>query len=252
MFETALFVVGLSFSIMSLETASIFDNVRTNELDRQMSDDSQVSNLSVSVTSSKKKFSIVWRKMSTLATIPTSYKDCLDDLYPMDDYRIQPAETWKIDTGIGYKNMPRNIVAILYGRSGYATQGLRVFHGVLDYNYEGKIMVMVTNEGNEDIILSPKKAFAQIMFQKRVTREGDEDNSRGTNGFGSSDVPLIQSEESLPNESVLLYKTNRINIYNPTSSPEILPRMNRRQPIRSNRIVRSPNFFASSHQTEPL
>lgn len=106
---------------------------------------------------------------------------------------ILPHETVKIPTGISTE-MPEGIVALIYSRSGMATQkGLVVCQGtaVIDSDYRGEWIIPIHNDTNKIQNVSPGERIAQVIFteylQPVFTISNTLSNTgRGDAGFGST------------------------------------------------------------------
>jgi len=85
---------------------------------------------------------------------------------------------------------------MICGRSGHGSKGVKVFGGIIDPEYRGKIMVclgLLAKEGS--VFFDPGSKIAQLIIMPRyegslVSMEGlsKESTSRGAKGFGSSDA----------------------------------------------------------------
>lgn len=117
------------------------------------------------------------------------------DFYLTTDITLKPGETVKIPTGIRSK-MEDGWVLMLFPRSGLGFKfrlQLNNTVGVIDSDYygsdnEGHIFARITNDSNEEKVLSLKEgdAFIQgVFFPYGVTMDDHEDGIRN-GGFGST------------------------------------------------------------------
>ncbi|NLP43879.1 MAG: dUTP diphosphatase [Peptococcaceae bacterium] len=109
------------------------------------------------------------------------------------DLIIKPGERAKIPTGIAME-IPDNLVGLVFARSGLASKkGLTLSNGVgvIDSDYRGEIMVLVINQGHEDVIIHDGERIAQIIFLDVLKASFKEVENldvtlRGDKGFGST------------------------------------------------------------------
>ncbi len=114
---------------------------------------------------------------------------CLDD-----EMSIKPGERVGIPTGIAIELPGSHVVALVFARSGLASQkGLALSNGVgvIDSDYRGEIKVLVVNLGQEDVKIQNGDRIAQMLFTNvfRAVFTGVEeleDTIRGEGGFGST------------------------------------------------------------------
>lgn len=128
----------------------------------------------------------------------------LDLVYAGDvPLNVFPGDTVKIGLGFAMHIKSKEIGAFLLPRSGLGTKGLVLGNGtgVIDSDYQGEVIVAVTNRNkpgagpfapNEPITINPGDRFAQMVFmpvfQARFTvvDEFAVETERGTGGFGST------------------------------------------------------------------
>ena len=117
------------------------------------------------------------------------------DFYAPFDFTLKPGETIKVPTGIRVKIVEGWFLGI-YPRSGlgfkYRLQ-LNNTVGIIDSDYynalnEGHIFIKITNDTNENKVLTVKKgeAFAQGIFMPFGFTEDDEVTNVRTGGMGST------------------------------------------------------------------
>lgn len=86
---------------------------------------------------------------------------------------------------------------ILYGavraRSGLTSKGIEVFHGTIDADYRGEVLVLMKNHTHSDFMIEAGDRIAQLIFSVAVVPElvHHDDVSkfataRGSGGFGST------------------------------------------------------------------
>lgn len=107
---------------------------------------------------------------------------------------IKPGERAAVPTGIAIELPNPNLVALVFARSGLASQkGLALSNGVgvVDSDYRGEIKVLMINHGQEDVVIQNGDRIAQMLLlevSKAIFTEVDDlgDTARGEGGFGST------------------------------------------------------------------
>jgi deoxyuridine 5'-triphosphate nucleotidohydrolase len=98
--------------------------------------------------------------------------------------------------------IPVGVMCQVMSRSSLAKQGINVKGGVIDSGYTGNISVIIQNDSEEDFLLKPQQKIAQLVFlqlasidslQPVETRKELGQTSRGTDGFGSTDLTEAQT-----------------------------------------------------------
>lgn len=118
------------------------------------------------------------------------------DFFAPTSFILEPGKTIKIPTGIRV-TMNEGEVLMVYPRSGlgfkYRMQ-LNNTVGVIDEDYyysdnEGHIFAKITNDTNEDKVLSVEAggAFMQGIFMNYLTTDDDEVTKTRNGGMGSTD-----------------------------------------------------------------
>ncbi len=107
---------------------------------------------------------------------------------------ITPGERVRVPTGIAIELPGPEVVALVFARSGLADKkGLALSNGVgvIDSDYRGEIAVLMTNFGQEEVIIKHGERIAQMLFVEvaiasfvAVNELGD--TARGSGGFGST------------------------------------------------------------------
>lgn len=109
---------------------------------------------------------------------------------------LEPMQRARIPTGIAIQLPSRDLVALVYARSGLAWRhGLTLSNGVgvIDSDYTGEIQVLMTNFGEESVIIERNDRIAQVVVGpiQHVTFEvvsGLAETDRAEGGFGSTGV----------------------------------------------------------------
>ncbi len=137
-------------------------------------------------------FEIIIEKITEEAKIPKKANngDAGYDLYSCDYYSIPPYGQDLIKTGIKI-DLPENHVALIWDKSGLASQGITTMGGVIDSGYHGEIKIVIKNLSEDIFNIVPGQKIAQMLIQRIETpllKEDKIDNKseRGDNGFGSS------------------------------------------------------------------
>ena len=84
--------------------------------------------------------------------------------------------------------LPKDSLGLIVGHSSSTINGLHVFPGVIDNDYLGEIIVMVSSTKNI-VIITFGQRFAQLLLLPLIpTSNKFVSNSRNNKGFRSSDV----------------------------------------------------------------
>ncbi len=118
------------------------------------------------------------------------------DLFALTDEEIPvyPNQPIRIRTGIAVSMPSRDMVGLVYPRSGLASKfGLIPSNcvGVIDSDYRGEIMVSLTNLSQTIYLLKPFERIAQLVFAPIILPDFEEvdqlqETERGSGGFGST------------------------------------------------------------------
>lgn len=108
--------------------------------------------------------------------------------------RLAPGEQTMIPTGIAIALPSRDLVGLIFPRSGLATRnGLVLANsvGVIDADYRGEIFCPMVNRGKDTVVIEPGDRIAQMLFMpiavaQLVEAERLETTARGAGGFGST------------------------------------------------------------------
>ncbi|MBF7082385.1 dUTP diphosphatase [Desulfallas sp. Bu1-1] len=107
---------------------------------------------------------------------------------------IAPGERAMIPTGLAVDIPGRNIVGLVFPRSGLASRhGIALANavGVIDSDYKGEIICPVQNNGEQPYEIRPGDRIAQLVFvpviRAQIEFTGELTHSaRGEKGFGST------------------------------------------------------------------
>jgi dTMP kinase len=112
------------------------------------------------------------------------------DLFSTQNYSIPPYGQTLIATGVKIA-LPKNHVALIWDKSGLASQGYTTMGGVIDSNYRGEIKVVFKNLSEDIVHITEGQKVAQLLIQKienlplKVEKIID-DTGRQDKAFGSS------------------------------------------------------------------
>lgn len=114
------------------------------------------------------------------------------DLYAIEDCHIAATKYVKVPTGLAVL-IPNGFYGRIAPRSGLAAKhGLHILAGVVDSDYRGEIICVVSNLGQENFIVKAGDRIAQfvieqIILPEPVWVEGELPKSiRGDGGLGST------------------------------------------------------------------
>lgn len=111
---------------------------------------------------------------------------------------IAPGQRVRVPTGIAVQLPNRQLVALVYARSGLAWRhgiGLPNGVGVIDSDYTGEIQVLLTNFGSDPVEIAPGDRIAQLVvapihLARWVQVDALLPTERGAGGFGSTGVQV--------------------------------------------------------------
>jgi dUTP pyrophosphatase len=108
----------------------------------------------------------------------------------MEFFDIYPNEYRQINTGVRIA-IPEGYMGMIVPRSGLGSKGftLRNTIGIIDSDYRGEIILMVTNNSNSPIQINKYDRIAQIIFVPVLLPVLNlvndlNDTTRGSGGFG--------------------------------------------------------------------
>ena len=113
------------------------------------------------------------------------------DLFSLVEAEIHAGEKVAIRTGLKFA-IPRGYAGFVWDKSGIAIKHhLKTMAGVIDSNYRGELLVILTNLGREMYKVEKGSKIAQLVIKPVETlqiQEGDigDATERGEGGFGSS------------------------------------------------------------------
>ena len=170
-------------------------------------------NEKVKVYQNGKKLNIYFTCTGNYPPKTTPYNfDCGIDLYIQSEITIHPNILTKINTQTKIL-INTTTCGIIYPKS--RTMGkMNIFRGVIDSNYEGEIIIGVTNITNSPIILSEGTSICQLvitecnlanLIQCKHIDYVSEGLSRGKQGFGSSgnNISIKNDEHTATNYNFL-------------------------------------------------
>lgn len=115
------------------------------------------------------------------------------DLFSIEDTAVAPGEKVAIRTGLKFA-IPRGYAGFVWDKSGLALKHhLKTMAGVLDSNYRGELLIVLTNLGKTEYKVEKGSKIAQLVVKPVECAEIEEceisdETDRGTGGFGSSGV----------------------------------------------------------------
>lgn len=115
---------------------------------------------------------------------------CGYDLYADSSHEVRHGETAMIGSGVSVQ-VPVGYYGAILGRSGNASRGITVHHGVIDNDYTGEVGIILTNLSGRTIEVRKGERIAQLVLVACATPDLElvdklDETERGSNGFGSS------------------------------------------------------------------
>ena len=113
------------------------------------------------------------------------------DIFATEELEIPPGEKAVIKTGLKLA-IPKGYAGFVWDKSGLALKHhLKTMAGVIDSNYRGEFMVVLTNMGKETYHVEKGSKIAQLVIApiaslKIVETDIQDETDRGEGGFGSS------------------------------------------------------------------
>lgn len=114
------------------------------------------------------------------------------DLQSATTTELHPGEQARIPTGFAWE-IPDGWAGKIFDRSGMAVKfRVATRAGVIDSDYRGEVVVVMTNESNKIINIEDGQRFAQMLiikvFRDEISEveEFDSITDRAENGFGST------------------------------------------------------------------
>jgi dUTP pyrophosphatase len=133
------------------------------------------------------------QKILPEAKIPASpYRgDAGMDIFSVEEVSIAPGEKAAIKTGLKLA-IPEGYAGFVWDKSGLAVKHhIKTMAGVIDSNYRGELMIVLTNLGKEPYLVEKGSKIAQLIaapiaVPEVVEEEINDETERGEGGFGSS------------------------------------------------------------------
>lgn len=146
-----------------------------------------------SVFFTQEALDIPFKKLNENALLPIRSRpgDACIDIFALDFFTIPPRSALKVGTGISVE-LPMWHEMRIRGRSGNTSEGLWCFHGTIDSNYRGEIIIILKNDTDTPYNSKTKNqriAQAQVcpvLQFNPVWAEYLSETERGEKGFGSS------------------------------------------------------------------
>jgi len=113
------------------------------------------------------------------------------DIFAAEELKIPPGEKAVIKTGLKLA-IPKGYAGFVWDKSGLAVKHhLKTMAGVIDSNYRGEFMVVLTNMGKEVYHVDKGSKIAQLVIipvasVEIVEEDIHDETDRGESGFGSS------------------------------------------------------------------
>lgn len=134
------------------------------------------------------------RDNAILPEYQTAFAAAFDFHATIDEPKtLKPGERFPMPTGLAMA-IPDGHVLNIYARSGLAFKYSVILANsvaVIDADYRGEIMVLLTNTSDQDFVVEPNMRIAQGMIIKHETAEWQEvddlpETARDNGGFGST------------------------------------------------------------------
>lgn len=135
------------------------------------------------------------QKLDPSAKLPSyAYEgDAGMDLFSLEETQIPAGERVAVRTGLKFA-IPKGYAGFIWDKSGLAVKHhLKTMAGVLDSNYRGELLVVLTNLGREMYKVERGSKIAQLVIKLVANPEIEEceiqdKTERGKGGFGSSGI----------------------------------------------------------------
>ena len=142
--------------------------------------------------------------MNDNAIIPTraSRRSAGLDLYSSVDARIETGSIKKINTRICV-SLPENSYGPIRDKSSLAAKGLLTLGGVIDNDYTGEIIIIITSLIETIKIKTAQLILSNIMYPEIKLVKFLKSTERNDKGFGEMDIDnKIKSKEEIENFSL--------------------------------------------------
>lgn len=111
--------------------------------------------------------------------------DCGLDLFLPNEIELKPFETYVLDTGL-FVDIPEGYAGILAPRSSIAKKGIIIHSAIIDPGYTGEIHIILTNCSTNTYKFEKDNRLCSLVCYNILNPTINPENSRGTNGLGSS------------------------------------------------------------------
>lgn len=136
---------------------------------------------------------IHFKKLDEKAVLPTRGSETAAglDFYAIEDLVIPAGKFASVRTGLAVE-IPEGYYGRIAGRSGLAAKkGIDALGGVVDRDYRGELLCILSNLGDTDFEIKVGDRIAQFVIESIVTPEPIfvnelSDTARNTAGFGST------------------------------------------------------------------
>ena len=131
--------------------------------------------------------------MPEYATPGSAGVDLRAESIPKNGIKIYPGQQELIGTGVAIHMKDTGFAGMIIPRSGLGKKGIVLGNlvGLIDSDYQGEIMVLLWNRGNEVVKIDHMDRIAQLVIVPVVQAQFEivehfEQSQRGTGGFGST------------------------------------------------------------------
>lgn len=113
------------------------------------------------------------------------------DLFSIEGKKVAPGEKVTVRTGLRFA-IPAGYAGFVWDKSGIALKHhIKTMAGVLDSNYRGELLVVLTNLGKKNYQIEKGAKIAQLVIKPIAVADIEEgeidiETNRGEGGFGSS------------------------------------------------------------------
>lgn len=117
------------------------------------------------------------------------HNDSGADCFSRIDVTIPAGKVVKVPTGIGVE-LPDGYDIVVHSKSGLSTKGIWASNAPVDAGYTGEIHAILYNTTSEDFSIKAGEKIGQFVMRPVIYPEFVTDfneDSRGSNGFGSTD-----------------------------------------------------------------
>lgn len=134
-----------------------------------------------------------FKKLHDNAKLPTrgSVHSCGLDLYSIEQLTLYPGDRVSCRTGLAMA-IPHGFYGRIAARSGLIFKhGINVLGGVIDADYRGEVICLLTNLGDIEFTINVGDRFAQLIIEQVAMCEPEwttnlDQTARASGGFGST------------------------------------------------------------------